>query len=118
MSAGTVRFDTRGNVLIARMAGEIDLSNAERLGLEVVEATPPEAERVVIDLTEVEHIDSYGIFVINGVRQRLAEQGQALVLIVPEDAPVKRAIELMGIGDYIPIKRELDDALSTSGPSE
>lgn len=61
MSEGRVRFDPRGRVFVARMMGEIDLSNAEQLGVEVAEATPPDAQHVVLDLTDVEHLDRYAI---------------------------------------------------------
>jgi anti-anti-sigma regulatory factor len=53
MSEGMVRSVMRGHVLVARMIGEIDLSNAERLGGEIAEATPPDARHVVLDLTDV-----------------------------------------------------------------
>jgi anti-sigma B factor antagonist len=111
MSGGTVSFATLPNILIARMSGEVDLSNAEQLGVEIVETTPDDARAVVLDLTEVEHLDSYGIFVIHGLRERLRDRQQALVLIVPSDARIRRAIELVRIGDVIPVHESLDLAL-------
>jgi anti-sigma B factor antagonist len=115
MSEGSVRTEPRGAVLVARMAGEIDLSNAERLGVDIAEATPPDAQCVVLDLTEVEHIDSYGIFVIHGLRQRLREHQTTLVLVVPKDGRIRRALELVRIQDLIPVKDELEDALHPLG---
>ena len=111
MSAGAVRFDTQADVLIARMSGEIDLSNAEELGVRVAETAPHDAPGVVLDLSEVEYIDSYGIFVIHGLRQRLAERRQPLVLVVPPDGLIRRAVELVGLGEAMPIKQELRAAL-------
>ena len=115
MSEGTVRFDTRGRALVAHMAGEIDLSNAERLGVEIAEATPHSAERVVLDLTEVEHIDSYGIVVLHGLRQRLREHQTTLVLVIPQDGRIRRAIELVRLPDFMPIKEGLEEALHAVG---
>ena len=115
MSEGTVRFDTRGDVLVAHMAGEIDLSNAEGLGVEIAEATPHGTERVVLDLAEVEHIDSYGIFVIHGLRQRLSEHQTMLVLVVPRDGQIRRTFELVRIHDFMPVKEALEDALHATG---
>lgn len=117
VSEAVVRFDTRGQVFVARLSGEIDMSNAEQLGVEVAEATPQDVRGVVVDLTEVEHLDSYGIFVIHGLRQRLAERQQALVLIVPKDGRIRRAIELVRIADVIPVTEGLEDALSEFGQS-
>jgi anti-anti-sigma factor len=111
MSEGTVRFDARGDVLVARMAGEIDLSNAENLGVEIAKAAAPDAQHVVLDLTEVEHIDSYGIFVLHGLRQRLREHHATLILVIPKDGRIRRTIEMVRIGDFMPVKEELADAL-------
>jgi anti-anti-sigma factor len=115
MSEGSVRFDARGEVLVAWMAGEIDLSNAEALGVEVAEATPPDAPRLVLDLSEVEHIDSYGIFVLHGLRQRLRDQQTALILVIPREGRIRRAIELVGMPEFMPVKEELADALRAPG---
>ena len=115
MSEATVRFDMRGPVVVAHMAGEIDLSNAERLGGEIAEAAPPAARRVVLDLTEVEHIDSYGIFVIHGLRQRLRERETTLVLVIPKDGRIRRALELVRVHDFMPVEEELEDALHALG---
>ncbi|MGN6168995.1 MAG: STAS domain-containing protein [Solirubrobacteraceae bacterium] len=115
MSEGAVGFDTRGSVLVARMTGEIDLSNAELLGGEIADAVPPDTQRVVLDLTAVEHIDSYGIFVIHGLRQRLREHETSLILVIPRDGRIRRALELVGVQDFIPVKEALEDALHAPG---
>jgi anti-anti-sigma factor len=110
-----VSFEPKGYVLVARMEGEIDLSNAEQLGIEIAETTGPEAQRVVLDLTEVEHIDSYGIVVIYGLRQRLREHETPLVLVIPKDGRIRRALELVGVHDLMPVKEELEAALHALG---
>lgn len=118
MSAGAVRFDTGENVLVANMSGEIDLSNAEQLGIQVAEACPQAVRGVVLDLSGVKYIDSYGIFVIHGLRQRLAEQEQTLVLVVPKDGLIRRAIELVGLAEAMPVKEELQAALQVVAQSD
>jgi anti-anti-sigma regulatory factor len=75
----------------------------------------PRFQRVGLDLTEVEHLDSYGFFVIHGLRQRLQERQTTLVLLIPRDARIRRAVELLRIHDFIPVKEELEDALHTLG---
>jgi anti-sigma B factor antagonist len=118
MSAGEVRCEPRGDVLVAYMSGEIDLSNAERLGVQVAEAAPPDASGVVLDLSGVEYIDSYGVFVIHGLRQRLGDQQQKLALVVAKDGLIRRAIELMGLAEAMPVTDELQAALQVVGRSD
>lgn len=115
MSDGSLRIEPHGTVLVARMVGEIDLSNAERLRGDIAEATSPGVRHVVLDLTEVAHMDSYGIFVIHGLRQRLRDHETGLVLIIPKDGRVRRTIELARVPDVIPVKETLEDALSAFG---
>jgi anti-anti-sigma factor len=118
MTPGAVCFSTHGDVLVASMSGEIDLSNAEQLGLQVADAAPGDARGVVLDLSEVEYLDSYGIFVIHGLRQRLADQRQTLALVVPPDGVIRRAIELVGLAEVIPIEEQLPDALLAVAPPD
>jgi anti-sigma B factor antagonist len=115
MSAGVVHCELRSNLVIASMSGEIDLSNAEQLGVQVAEAASPDAVGVVLDLTTVEYIDSYGIFVIHGLRQRLGEHQQKLVLVVPKDGVIRRAIDLVGLAEAVPVREELEEALLEAG---
>lgn len=118
MTVGAVRFARRGSLVVASMRGEIDLSNGERLGLAVAEATPSDARGVVLDLGEVEFIDSYGIFVIAGLRQRLREHEQTLVLVVPKEGLIRRTIDMVGIASFVPVEEDVGGAVRALGQSE
>jgi anti-anti-sigma factor len=110
---GDVRTELRDDVFVARMLGEIDLSNAEQLGVKTVQAAPASATGVVLDLSQVQYIDSYGIFVIHGMRQRLRERGQPLILVVPKDGRIHRTFDVAGITNGVPVVETLEDALRT-----
>ena len=115
--SGDAQCTMRGNVLVARMTGEIDLSNAEQVGGKVAQATPDHALGVVLDLTEVLYLDSAGLFVINGLRRRLADQGQSLILVVPEDRQVRRTLEVVELQRFIPIADTVEDAIGALAQS-
>jgi hypothetical protein len=53
--------------------------------------------------------------VIHGLRQRLRERQTVLVLVVPRDGRIRRAVELVRIHDFIPVKEKLEDALHARG---
>jgi anti-sigma B factor antagonist len=97
-------FEADGEVLVVRLAGEIDMSNAEDLGSAVLEATPNDALGVILDLSNVQYLDSAGIYVIYGIRGRLKARDQLLRLVVPAGSPVHDALRLAGVhghGDVV-----------------
>src|SRR5947209_13160870 len=103
-----LRLGIDGNALIACPSGEIDLSNGELLGNRIADATPPGSLGVVLDLTDVSYIDSYGIMVMLGLRQRLAESRQELAVVVPQGSPVAAAFRLANISAHMEIVEAVD----------
>src|ERR1700747_3420249 len=96
MNLGDVQITLVQRALVARLTGEIDMSNAEEMGATVIGATPNEAHGVVLDLTRVEYLDSAGIYVIYGMRSSLQARGQSLILVIPPSSPVHDALRLSG----------------------
>jgi anti-sigma B factor antagonist len=113
MSLADVQITQSQYALIARLSGEIDMSNAEDMGATVVAATPNEVAGVVLDLSDVEYLDSAGIYVIFGVRASLQARGQALVMVIPADSPVHDALRLSGAERPGEIAETVDEALKT-----
>lgn len=113
MRSDNLRLGRHEDVLVARLSGEIDLSNAEQLGEQIADATPSEYVGVALDLTEVSHIDSYGLYVMFGLRERLAQRGQALALVLPRDSPVQPALRLANVVQRMEVAEAVDDALRT-----
>src|ERR1700761_5696449 len=96
MSLADVQITHAPGALVAALIGEVDMSNAEELGATVIAATPGDARGVVLDLSEVDYLDSAGIYVIHGMRASLLARGQTLVLVIPDSSPVHDALRLSG----------------------
>lgn len=111
MSLADVQIIHAPGALVARLIGEVDMSNAEELGATVIAATPGDARGVVLDLSEVDYLDSAGIYVIHGMRASLQARGQSLVLVIPADSPVHDALRLSGADRPGELAEELDAAL-------
>ena len=65
MTLADVQITLASSALIARVTGEVDMSNAEDVGATVVGATPSEAQGVILDLSGLDYLDSAGIYVIH-----------------------------------------------------
>jgi anti-anti-sigma factor len=99
---------------IARLSGEIDLSNAETLKRSIVESISNQVLRLVIDLSAVGYLDSAGIAMLFDLSRRLAEHQQQLFLLVPAESPVRRTLEVGGWPTDVPIVESLAKALNWS----
>jgi anti-anti-sigma factor len=111
MSLADVQISLAPNALVARITGEVDMSNAEEMGATVIGATPNEVQGVVLDLSEVDYLDSAGIYVIFGMRASLQARGQTLVLVIPPRSPVYDALRLSGAERPGEIAQTVQDAL-------
>jgi anti-anti-sigma factor len=115
----TLRID--GDVLVASLAGDIDMSNAEDLGAALMDATRNDLIGVVVDFSELDYLDSAGVQLIYRLRERLRARGQELRLAIPENSPVVDALRLAGATSYVkaaPAVEEALDDLRTWEPAE
>jgi anti-sigma B factor antagonist len=116
---GDVTFERANGVLVARLTGELDMSNAEDIGSAVLEATSNDAVGVILDLSAVEYLDSAGIYVVFGMRSRLRARGQSLRLNVPVGSPVAGALRLAGVQRHIDVvdtvERGIEEMQATRG---
>ena len=79
-----LRFEPLGDVVLASVRGEVDLSNALSVKRELLDAVPNTASALVLDLSETEHLDSSGVRLIFELAERLERRGQKLELVVPD----------------------------------
>jgi anti-sigma B factor antagonist len=108
-----VDFDERADgVLVARIAGEVDGSNAVELGRALGEKLPSSAHGLVVDLGAVAYMDSAGVELLFGLARRLGDRRQRLGLSVPAGAPVRRVLEICDIGSIAPMEESPDAAAS------
>lgn len=97
MRLADLTIETRGLVVVARVRGDIDMSNAGQLRDELNAATRNEALGLVLDLSEVGYLDSTGIHLIHRLRNGLHTHGQQLRLVIPADSPVNATLRLAGL---------------------
>jgi anti-anti-sigma factor len=99
--------ERRGGWLLLRLSGEIDLSNADGLRERIEFATVGDVS-VIVDLAEVEYIDSQGLRLLTGLAGTLAARGAALRLVAPPAGFARGVLDLARIGDDIEIRDSID----------
>jgi anti-sigma B factor antagonist len=107
-----VQFSERERVVIARLSGEIDLSNAESIENAIAEGTPNHALALILDVSALDYLDSAGIHLIYKLREKLRARGQTLRLVIPADSPANDALRLAGVSRNVDTADSLDAALA------
>ena len=93
----TLRIRERSDIVMAVVEGEIDLSNAPGLLVELTAAVPNSARGLLLDLSGLEFLDSSGVHMLYDVADRLATRQQRFAVVLEAGAPPRRAIELSGV---------------------
>jgi anti-anti-sigma factor len=105
-----LRVEQDGELIFATLTGEIDPSNARALGRELTEAVPNDAMAVVLDLADVQYLDSSGVQLIFELAERLTGRQQRLAIAVPEGSPARRVLEIVALDETAPVARTRDEA--------
>jgi anti-anti-sigma factor len=105
-----VTIEGDDQVVVARIVGDVDLSNASVVGDQLAEAVPNRALGLVIDLTPTTYLDSSGVSLVFDLLERLRRRQQQLRLVVPEDAPLRRVLRIVDAGGTLPLLASVDEA--------
>ena len=116
MTLADVRFSDQGQVVVARLTGEIDLSNAQNIENAIAHATPNHALGLILDVSALDHLDSAGIHLIYKLREKFRARGQSLRLVIPPQSPANDALRLAGVADNIDTDTTLDAAMAEFSP--
>jgi anti-sigma B factor antagonist len=108
MRLGDLKFETLDDAVVARATGEIDMSNAGEMLTAITEATPNGVLGVVLDLSEVDYVDSAGIHLMFRLRESLRNRGQALRIMIPADSPINDALRLAGVERTLDVVKTVD----------
>jgi anti-anti-sigma factor len=111
MPLADIHFEPLGEVLLAHIEGEIDMSNAEELGTALSAQVPPDARALVLDLREVGYVDSAGVRLIFTLRKRLDHRGKQLRLVVAPGATIFEALRVAGVPQAIGALETVDAAV-------
>lgn len=107
-----VEFEQRDAVVVATIEGEVDSSNAAELRLALSERLPSASSALVLDLSAVSYLDSSGIHLLFDLGRRLSARRQAMRLVVPGDAPMRRVLELCAVEAVAPMDTDLESSLA------
>ena len=95
-----VRSEGRSTVIAVR--GELDLASSPALQEELDRVAASDSEMLIIDLRELDFMDSTGLSVLVRAHQRIEEQGRQLAM-VKGPQQVQRLLSLTGVADRLTV---------------
>jgi anti-sigma B factor antagonist len=102
--------DRQNGDVVVRLAGEIDLYNAAEVGSTLEEIVGSDPARIVVDLGEVDFVDSTALGTLIEARKQLSNG--RFVLAAP-GLNVRRALEVAGLLEHFDVHESVDAALAS-----
>lgn len=100
--AADIERDERLRALVVHVHGDIDSSNAADLVASLTGEAPGQA--LIIDLSDVQYIDSAGMAAIDALRNTTE-----LYLIASGSSVVRRTLQIVGFDQLVPVCERLED---------
>jgi anti-sigma B factor antagonist len=110
-----VALERHGGTVLARLSGEIDLSNAGAVEDRVIGGLAG-ATAVAVDLSDLSYLDSAGLALLSRLAGRLTERSGSLRLVAPPEAVVGRTLSISGLASAIPVDETVGAALAALEP--
>jgi anti-sigma B factor antagonist len=92
------------------LAGELDLYNAPQVRTALEDVAGSNPARLVVDLADVEFVDSTVLGILIEARRRLDDR-RTFLLAAP-GREVRRALEVSGLDRHLRVVESVDEALS------
>lgn len=106
-----VDVDEREGATVIAVGGELDLGSSPRLREAGVRQLVAGVPLLVLDLTDLEFLDSTGLGVIVGLLKRARTLGSDLRLVIARER-VRAPFRVTGIDTLLPIHPDVDGALA------
>lgn len=105
-----------GSAWVLAASGELDLRTSPQLEQRLDRVWAAGAELVILDLRQIEFMDSTGLRVLLGAHQRAQETGRRFALVRGADQ-VERVLTLTGVRDLLTIVDEPEELLAAGESS-
>jgi anti-sigma B factor antagonist len=106
-----VQVRNEGQKTVIAVSGELDLASSPALQEELDRVAASDAKLLIIDLRDLDFMDSTGLSVLVRAHQRTEEQGRQLAM-VKGPQQVQRLLSLTGVADRLMLVDSPEELLS------
>ncbi len=116
MDDSRYRVEMISGVPVVAAPARIDVTTTDELRRVLFDAAADGHATVVVDMSRTRFCHFWGLSMLTGAHRRALAEGGGLRLAVPADGPLVRALDLTGVGRFIPTFMRLGEALA-AGPA-
>jgi anti-anti-sigma factor len=107
-----IEFDHRDAIAIARLSGDVDITQASVLREQLLGAVRNDDMGLVIDLTNARYVDSVGVSLLFELAERLTGRQMRFAVVVPQKGLVERVLKIVDLASVAEVHRDLNEALA------
>ena len=108
----TVEMERHNDLAVARIRGEIDTSNADRIerALQAGAEARETVSGMIVELNGVEYLNSAAIKMLFGLAEQLQTRGQQLRVVMDDAAPMRKVLRIIHFERLVPLHRTVKEA--------
>ncbi|HEY8313568.1 MAG TPA: STAS domain-containing protein [Candidatus Baltobacteraceae bacterium] len=106
-----IKSENNGDALIFKLRGSLDLATAPSVRAALIEAADEGKHEIIVDLTQLEFLDSTGLGALIGAHRRSLEHDGRVALVVT-DGPIARLLNITGLMRVFAVYHTLEAALT------
>ena len=111
-----IDVEQRGEAYVVRLGGELDLYNADKVRTALLDVAGRAPERLVLDLEEVEFVDSTALGAL--IEARASMPNRRGLLLAQPNIETRRALQVSGLDRHLPVHDTVDEALASDEPGQ
>jgi anti-sigma B factor antagonist len=101
--------------VVARISGEIDISNVGAVKRKLTDAVTSSARGLVVDISGTTYLDSSGVYLLFELHRALELRQQQLCVVAPPTTPSTRVLLITGFDHIVPVTSTVDEAMEKVG---
>jgi anti-sigma B factor antagonist len=101
--------------VVARISGEIDISNVGAVKRKLTEAVTSSSRGLVVDISGTTYLDSSGVYLLFELNRALEGRQQQLCVVAPPTTPSTRVLLITGFDRIVPVTSTMDQAMEKLG---
>ncbi|HVF19199.1 MAG TPA: STAS domain-containing protein [Mycobacteriales bacterium] len=100
------------DVVVACLRGDVDMACIPIISAHVLDALTMDVNGLIVDLTDVQYVDSAGVHMLFDFARRLEAGRQGMAITLGPTSPVRRLLEITNLDQVISVCVQHSDAVA------
>jgi anti-sigma B factor antagonist len=110
-----IDIDRTPRGVVARLSGEIDISNVGAVKRKLTDAVTSSAPGLVVDISGTTYLDSSGVYLLFELARALEGRQQQMCVVAPPTTPSTRVLLITGFDHIVPVTSTVEEAVEKVG---